>query len=144
MSVNLHRVFLSHYYNHLPQQVFDAWIKPAIMRKWLFESVFNRVIAVETDPHPGGNFFIRESTGDKVIEYHGKYLEIDRPNRLTFTLEIPKYFSGAINVNIIIDPKQNGSELKLIQTGISLKKIESIWNEMLYRLNTVLNDITQR
>jgi hypothetical protein len=112
------------------------------MKQWLFESVFHKIVAVETDPQPGGDFFISESTGDNLIEYRGKYTELDRPNLLAFTLEIPKYFTGAINVIVKIMPKLNGTELTLTQTGASLKKIESIWSEMLFRLNTVLNDLT--
>ncbi len=70
--------------------VFDALTKPEIMAKWFYGMDEGRA-EVEIDFRVGGEFVIHmfkaDGSASSCAEYepHGKYLEIDRPNKVVFT-----------------------------------------------------------
>ena len=139
-SGNVRPVMAEQYYNHSPTKVFDAWVTPAIMRQWLFASPSNEIHDIELNLTIGGRFSIPERTaeGDN-IHHFGEYLEIDRPRRLTFTLEVPKHFPGVTYVAIDIVKIKKGCELSLLQTGVRPETTEANWREMLLQLDKVLD-----
>src|ERR1700754_3296659 len=73
-------VKISWLFRSSPEVIFDAWIKPEIIKKWLFKSPFNEIIEVTADTSAGGAFSIVEltETGD-FIDHFGRYLQVDRP-----------------------------------------------------------------
>jgi uncharacterized protein YndB with AHSA1/START domain len=70
-----------------PERLFDAWTKPELMRQW-FHSREKKTtpVAAETDLKVGGpwRLVVRTPAGQEVPN-NGKYLVIDRPNKLVFT-----------------------------------------------------------
>ena len=129
-------------YNVSPEIIFDAWIKPDIVRKWLFAGSASEIVKVDINPIAGGNFSILEwDRGNReYIDHYGKYAEIIRPHRLVFTLEVPKHFSDITQVTIEIEPIENGCELKLTQIGVSKDKTEKSWKDMLQQLKLVVEN----
>jgi uncharacterized protein YndB with AHSA1/START domain len=120
-----------------PQTLFDAWVHPAIMKKWMFKSPTNEIINIKLDLKNGGKFSILELANDKTINHYGEYLEIERPHRLKFTLEVPEHFPGVTEVTVSIGPTSKGCELELVQTGVAPEVTEKNWEDMLKKLEEV-------
>ena len=131
------RLVLSRFFSVEPYAVFDAWTKPELMKSWLFKSPDNEIISVKTDLKVGGKFSILELDKNEKIDHFGEYLEIERPNKLVFTLEVPRHFSGVSKVSIEIRDKQNGCELIFSQSGIDTSKTKESWEIMLEMLKAV-------
>jgi len=133
---NFEPVHVTRFYNASPEIVFDAWTHPELVRKWLFVGATSEIIAIDLDLQINGNFSILEfeHSTQENIDHFGSYIEIDKPNKLVFTLSVPKHFPGETKVTIEIASKNEGSELKLTQTGVSKEIIEKSWVTMLEQL----------
>jgi uncharacterized protein YndB with AHSA1/START domain len=131
-----------HFDNVTTEDLFDAWVKPEIMRKWLFIGPNSEITKIECDLRINGKFSILEleKSSGEYIDHFGKYLEINRPLQLVFTLSVPKHFPGETIVTIHIFPTLNGSELKLNQAGVSKEKAEKNWQEMFQKLKLVVEE----
>jgi uncharacterized protein YndB with AHSA1/START domain len=122
-------------------RVFDAWLDPVIVKRWLFRSSTNAIADAEISAKVGGKFSIVEHANREVIDDFGEYLEIERPRRLAFTLEVPKHFSGITRVAIHISPTPNGCALELTQTGVRPEVTAGPWRTMLETLAKVLDEL---
>jgi len=84
--------------------VFNAWINEELIRKWLFIGPTSEIVNVKIDLKLHGKFSIleREKSNNEYIDHYGEYLEINKPNKLVFTLCVPKHFPGETKVHIEI------------------------------------------
>jgi len=123
-----------------PDRVFDAWVKPELICKWLFVGPASEIIRCEIDLRVEGKFSILEleKTNNEYIDHYGKYIEINRPGKLAFTLSAPKHFPGETTVSIKIVRTREGSDLRLTQAGISKDVTGESWNKMFTQLSLVL------
>jgi uncharacterized protein YndB with AHSA1/START domain len=121
-------------------RVFDAWTIPKLVKHWLFADKDSSIMRADIDARIGGRFSVLEKSNEVSIEHSGKYVEMERPGHLAFSLESPQHFTGVTYVSIFIRPKRHGCELSLTQTGVSPDKTEANWYRMLQRLETVLNE----
>lgn len=71
-------------------KVFDAWLDPNTLAKFMLPMPGMANSQVENEPHEGGSFTIIMQVGDNKIPHTGKYIEIDRPRKLVFTWESPE------------------------------------------------------
>ncbi len=133
-------VQVSRQFNASPESVYDTWLKPEWVKRWLFKSDSNEITTVEINPRPGGHFSILELNNGEEIDHFGNYREPERPHRLVFTLEVPKHFPGQTLVTVIIKPVAGGSVLNFTQTGVSPEITESNWKIMPDRLNEALGN----
>jgi len=99
------------------ERVFDAWLDPQTVPKWLFTTPTGRIVHVAIDARVGGTFVITRRDGEDV-EHTGQYLEIERPRRLVFTLAVPRFSSATTRVAIDIVPLASGCELTLTHEGV--------------------------
>ncbi len=67
------------------EDVFDAWLNPKMLSKFMLPMPGMPESEVENDPREGGSFSIVMHAGDDKLLHRGKYLKITRPNRLVFT-----------------------------------------------------------
>lgn len=106
-----------------PERVFDAWLDPASVGRWLFATPDGVMEQVEIDARVGGRFLIAERRGGEVAEHFGEYLEIKRPHRLVFTFAAIRD-SGTTRVTVTIVPDGgDGSRLTLVH------EMDPLWAE---------------
>ena len=75
---------------HAPiEQVFDAWLNPELLTRFILPAPGMPQPEVENDPRENGRFTIVMQVGDDRIPHTGSYLELDRPHRLKFSWESP-------------------------------------------------------
>lgn len=107
---------VTHSYPHPPERVFDAWLDPAVARRFLFATPSGEMIKTEIDARVGGRFvFIdrRPEMGD--VEHVGEYRVIERPRRLVFTFAVPAFDPGVTTVEVEITQTTSGCDVRLTQ-----------------------------
>lgn len=107
------RIRLTRRFDASPERVFEAWLDPGKAGRFLFATETGEMVRVEIDPRVGGRYSIVERRDGEEVEHVGEYLEIDRPRRLVFTLEVPRYSEMVDRVSVEIIPAGGGSELTL-------------------------------
>ncbi|MCI0330094.1 MAG: SRPBCC domain-containing protein [candidate division Zixibacteria bacterium] len=126
-----------------PKPVFDAWLNPEKARQFLFATESGEIIRAEIDARVGGLFTFVDRRDGEEIEHTGKYLEIDQPQLLVFTLSVGKYSPGESRVIIEIVPSGNGCELTLTHVGVQAgyaKRTEAGWIDILGGLAWALGE----
>ena len=103
-----------------PERVFDAWLDPALARRFLFTTAESEVVVCEIDARVGGRFnIVDRRAGQDDIVHVGEYLQIDRPRRLVFTFGVPQFDPTMTTVIIDIRPTVGGCELTLHHTDVT-------------------------
>ena len=123
-----------------PEQVFDAWLDPPGLGRWLFATAEGRMERVEVDARVGGRFEIDERRGDELARHWGTYVEIDRPRRLAFDFGT-SFEATPTRVIVTIVPDGGGSLLTLRQRGVGSDwedRTRQGWGMILGNLETAL------
>jgi len=120
-----------------PQAVFDAWVVPSVMERWLFKSPGNKITAT-TNPTRGGAYSITEYSAGRVITHSGIYTVVERPWRLAFSLIVPQHFPGEAQIEVTIVPEKSKSRLEFLARGAGPDDAQTIWEEMLSKLASVV------
>lgn len=126
----------------LPEIVFDAWVKPELVQKWLFVSPESELIETDLNVTAQGRFSLVElnkKTNERMT-HEGTYLEVERPSKLVFTLGDIENSAGQVTVTVEIAPAEVGSELTLHQTGISETTSERAWKHMLEQMKLTVEN----
>ena len=97
-----------------PEKVYEAWLVPDIFRKWLFTAENTNQVAVN-QPEVGGSWEIVDRREGKDYRAIGKYLELDRPNRIVMTFEMPQFSDAADELIIRLDDVPAGTEMTFTQ-----------------------------
>lgn len=107
------RLKITRQFNVSPEVVFDALSKPEEMRVW-----WTNETDFDIDLRVGGTWTITRTEGDMTFMMTGEYLEVDRPNRLRYTISMPQYSpnSDTVSVDIVPDGK-GGCEVIFVQSG---------------------------
>jgi uncharacterized protein YndB with AHSA1/START domain len=96
-----------------PERVFDAWLDPQMIRRWMFGVLIREeILRVDVDARVGGSFSFLVRRDGQELDHVGKYFEIDRPQRLVFSWSIGKPDPGS-RVAVEIAPAQDGCDLSL-------------------------------
>lgn len=130
-----------------PERVFAAWIDPVLARRWLFATALCPIAEVELDVRPGGSFRFVDRRGSAMVEYHGDYLIVDPPRRLTFTLLLEGLSPALTHVVVEFDRTPHGSLLALVHEHVSRERardVEGRWCGMLYGLAETLESTPTR
>jgi uncharacterized protein YndB with AHSA1/START domain len=132
-------------YTAPPERVFDAWLNPEMIGKWMFGPALRdeEIVRLSLDARVGGSFsFVVRRQGEE-IDHIGEYLEIDRPRRLVFTWGIRMETTDSSRVTIDIAPLEKGCELTLVHElhpdwADYADRTEAGWTKMLEALATTL------
>ena len=154
-------VRISQRYAAAPVRVFDAWLTPQLARLWLFATASRPMVDVCIDARAGGAFRLVERRAGTVIEHHGHYVGIARPQRLAFLLQSPDcapkevplggapkevLLEGAPHVTRVcveFTARNTGCELVLMHDGLPadcMARVADRWTGMLYGLGVVLQE----
>lgn len=100
-------------FNVAPKVVFDALTKPEAMRVWWTDDT-----TFDIDLRVGGTWTITRTEGDMTFMMTGEYLEVNRPQKLQYTISMPQYSpnSDTVSVDIASDEK-GGCEVTFVQSG---------------------------
>ncbi|MBI2769082.1 MAG: SRPBCC domain-containing protein [Burkholderiales bacterium] len=92
-------VRVSHKFNAPAERVFDAWLQPAVAKRFFFATPpKGEVVRCDLNAREGGRFSIVDrrprdhgEPGTHDVEHTGTWLLIDRPGRLSFNFAVPAY-----------------------------------------------------
>lgn len=136
------RVEVSKIINAPIEDVFNAWLDPEKLSRFMMPMPGMPNPRTESDPRVGGEFTIVMQVGDKKIPHTGEYLELDRPNKLAFTWISPFSSDGSVvtlNLKVI---EKNKTEIKLSHIKFpneeSRSNHEGGWGNILTQLDEVL------
>lgn len=122
-----------------PERIFDAWLDADQARTFLFNGRIGDEISSEIDARVGGAFRVVRPRDGGDVEYWGEFLEIDRPQRLVFSLFVERYAQRDDRVIVEIAPVADQSllvlthELSLPDPAERLR-IQRAWVRALNRL----------
>ena len=120
LSVNLKKTIKAPIEN-----VFDAWLDPATLTRFILPAPGMSQPDVENDPREGGRFTIVMHVGEDKMPHTGTYLTIDRPNKLVFTWESP-YSSDGSQVSLTFTAVDaNTTEIELTHVKFISKEARS-------------------
>lgn len=71
-------------FRHPRARVFDAFLDPARVGQWLFHTPAGVMERTDYDPVVGGSFAIFERRGEDLARHFGRFVAIDRPDRIVF------------------------------------------------------------
>jgi uncharacterized protein YndB with AHSA1/START domain len=97
-----------------PERVFDAWLDPAMIHRFMIASAGQTIGSAQTDPKVGGAYRIVMKTGTGDVPHWGEYREISRPGRLVFTWNSPHGAPGSV-VTLTFEPDGQGTMVTLVQ-----------------------------
>ncbi len=113
-------VTVSHRFAAPAEKIFDAWLEPAQVRKWLSMALKSlgqsgEIVRVEIDPKIGGKFLFSDMRDGSEYCHWGTYTKLDHPNRLAFTWNtVDSDESDPCNVVLSIEPDGNDNVLTLV------------------------------
>ncbi len=137
---------LTHHLPHAPERVFDAWLDPEMLAKFMLPGANMSVGQTTTDPRVGGSFLITmiPPEGSQLppeMPHQGTYLEISRATRLQFTWAS---FNSQEDSTVTLDFAANNGGTDLTLTHIRFPSEESRdnhisgWTNILQTLETTL------
>ena len=100
-----------------PERVFDAWLDPEGVGRWLFATPDGVSEKVEIDARVGGRFAIAERRGRELAEHFGEYVELDRPRRLAFDFWT-SFSDTRTRVTVALAPEGDATLLTLTHEGV--------------------------
>lgn len=92
--------------------LFNAWLDPDLLRKFMIPGPGMTVPSASTDPRVGGRFAIVMKGSENEMPHAGTYQEIDPHKRIVFTWESP-YSVEDSTVTLTFAPDGAGTRLTL-------------------------------
>jgi uncharacterized protein YndB with AHSA1/START domain len=126
-----------------PERVFDAWLEPALVRRWLFRTPIDEQYTAEIDPRVGGAYTITARRGGMDYTAVGEYLEIERPRRLVLTFAMPQFAPDVDRLIVELEPDGTGCVMTFTQVGLPpdyKEASESGWGSMFAALEALLGE----
>jgi len=140
------KVHVTRHFSAAPERVFDAWLDPVMIGRWMFGPALREeeVLRIDVDARVGGSFSFLVRRRGEEIDHVGKYREIDRPRRLVFTWGIAGESDDESLVIIEIVPRETGSELSLTHEMDAkwadyASRTEAGWSKMLDMLEATIS-----
>jgi uncharacterized protein YndB with AHSA1/START domain len=123
-------------------KVFDAWLDPEILAKFMLPMPGMENSQVENEALEGGTFLIIMQVGDNKVSHTGKYLEIDRPRKLAFTWKSPESLDDSVVTLNFTELSKNQINIELTHVRFIDEKRRSNheggWGNILSKLHEVV------
>jgi len=120
--------------------VFAAWIDAELAGRWLFATAGRPMETATIDACAGGRFRLTERRSGRSVVHHGRYFEVEPPDRIAFVLHSPD-FGATAAVGIDIAPRGRGCALTLIHASpaaADMPRARQRWLGLLYGLGCTL------
>ena len=119
------------------ERVFDAWLDPDWLGRWMFGPNVRdeRIVRLAVDPRVGGKFsFVVDRAGTE-IDHVGEYLALERPRLLVFTRATRESLRETSRVIVEITPLDDACELTVTPVmapscSAYAEKAASAWQKM--------------
>lgn len=95
-----------------PEKLYNAWLNPKILAKFMLPGEHMSCPFVETNPVVGGRFRVVMASPEQEIPHGGEYLELSPFQRIVFTWESPFSIAGS-TVTLDFEKEAEGTLLKL-------------------------------
>lgn len=136
---------VTHHFDALPDDVFDAWLDPALLAQWMFDPGYReqRADEISLDARVGGVFTFKLSRDGMPITYTGTFMEITRPLRLVLTWQIVGRGNETL-VDVSFEARGGGTFLTLVHQLGQLptrivEEVERDWHADLSTLAELLH-----
>jgi uncharacterized protein YndB with AHSA1/START domain len=106
-------VRVRHQFDAPAERVYDAFLDPSLASKFMFATATGQIVRCEIDARVGGAFTIVDRRIGEDVVHTGTFTALERPQRIVFSLSVPKYLSGSHTVAIEITRRQKGCEVAL-------------------------------
>jgi len=131
---------------HAPrEQVFDAWLTADRMAHFLCAGD-THVASVDVDPRVGGAFRIVMADDKGSYDHQGRYLEIQRPERLRFTWASAATRGNDSEVTVTFEASTGGTRVTLVHVGLpdatAADRHEGGWQSILAKCGELLEEPT--
>ncbi|ARK20497.1 SRPBCC domain-containing protein [Sporosarcina sp. P26b] len=97
-----------------PEIVFDAWLKPEMMRKWFFTLEGTNKVT-RNNPQVGGTWEIIDHRGGQDYRAIGEYLELDSPKKIKLTFKMPEMSDLEDTLTVELKELEKGCEMTFLQ-----------------------------
>ena len=125
MSENKYRIEISKTLPATPELVFDAWLSPESIQKWMCPGEGVTVPEPKIDAREGGAFDVTMKVGEQLIPHSGVYKKLNRPHELQFTWKSPGTHDLDTLVTIQIEGiESNQAKLTLIHDLLPSEKAQ--------------------
>ena len=129
---------------HAPiEKVFDAWLNPKMLSQFMMPMPGMPESDIENDAREGGDFTITMHVGNDELPHTGKYLEINRPDKLVFTWVSHCSVDKSIVTLNFIKIDDNKTNISLSHVKFIDEKARSDheggWRNILDKLNDVMS-----
>lgn len=109
-------------YDTSPEEVFDAWTNPEVLRRWWVVQSGETTPIAEVDLRVGGRYRLAMETPEGVRHtVQGEYLQVDRPRRLVYSWQWELDAGGlgpASTVSVEFRRRGESTEVVLEHTGL--------------------------
>ena len=123
-----------------PQRIYDAWLDPAMMTRFMFPRPDMHIRDAASDPKVGGRFRVL-MVGDKEYPHEGTYTELTPYAKLVFTWEAP-WSAPDSTVTITLTPEGDATRVDLSHVRFLSEESRDNhaigWAGMLVNLETFL------
>jgi uncharacterized protein YndB with AHSA1/START domain len=99
------------------ESVFDAWLSTDRLARFLCAGD-THVASVEVDPRVGGSFLVVMANERGRYEHRGRYLAIERPERLQFTWASAATRDEETVVTVTFETTDQGTRVTLVHLGL--------------------------
>lgn len=125
-----------------PQQaVFDAWLNPDMLRKFMHPAAEMSVPRASNEPKEGGAFEVVMRVGDNELPHSGTYKEISPHSRIVFSWVGHVSVDNSI-VTLTFEPVENGTHVTLTHVRFMDEETrdnhQGGWTNILAKLDSVL------
>jgi uncharacterized protein YndB with AHSA1/START domain len=102
-----------------PGVVFDEWLDPDALSDWMCPSPA-RATGIELDPAVGGHLRIDIEEDGSRFAVTGRFVEVDRPRRLTFTWSCSTWPDPSVEsvVTVTLEPHGHDESLMTIRHSL--------------------------
>ncbi len=123
------------------ESVFNAWLDPEMIAKFMIPAKGVIVPKAETDAREGGRFDIIMVAGEKEMPHGGEYKKISPYSQIAFTWESPFSIEGSV-VTLNFSQVEEGTNVELIHVKFpdeeSRANHEGGWTAILICLDGIL------